>query len=303
MPIGQSRKPLGRERKVDSTLGEPPLCGISPRASLSTARNGHRVTTTSQPQNPSTRSMPSAFESSLARILNGPLVPGMPVDRDDQTGGRAAATIVLLSIGAGATDAFAFLALGSIFTANMTGNLVLIALFQRSHYLQTVIGAGIAIGFFILALFAGFRLSRTTTSDRRQPLGELLVATAGLQILVLVVWTISGQSSTAWVLLTLIALSASAMAFQTTAARRLFSRTGISTTFVTGTMTGIAQDIVDGVPSGISLRVMSVLAFVGGSFAGAAALAIDPEFGPAVPVVACLASVLVIRGSSSSPLR
>lgn len=39
--------------------------------------------------------------------------------------------LLFLSFGAGATDAFAFLALGGIFTANMTGNLVLVGLVGR----------------------------------------------------------------------------------------------------------------------------------------------------------------------------
>ena len=51
----------------------------------------------------------------------------------------------MLSFGAGATDAFAFLALGGIFTANMTGNLVLVGLVGRDDYLASLVGAAIAI--------------------------------------------------------------------------------------------------------------------------------------------------------------
>ncbi|MDD1451425.1 DUF1275 family protein [Sphingomonas sp. H160509] len=45
--------------------------------------------------------------------------------------GRSRVALPLLAFGAGAADAFAFSMLGGIFTANMTGNAVLEAMFEQ----------------------------------------------------------------------------------------------------------------------------------------------------------------------------
>ncbi|PPG06502.1 hypothetical protein C5C59_04970 [Rathayibacter sp. AY1F4] len=86
---------------------------------------------------------------------------------------RLRLALVLLAIASGATDAFAFLLLGGIFTANMTGNLVLLGLYPRSAWLTTAAGAVTAIVFFAGAVYAGFRATRARTSPTvagRRPL-------------------------------------------------------------------------------------------------------------------------------------
>src|SRR5690349_2196820 len=126
---------------------------------------------------------------------------------------------VVLSLGAGATDAFAFLALGGIFTANMTGNLGLTTLFQRPGYATALAGALVALAVFAAALAAGFRMKR------------VLGPAAGLQALVLAGWLAHVPHPA------LIACSAAAMALQTVAGKRAFD--GVTTTFVTGTLTSL----------------------------------------------------------------
>ncbi len=135
--------------------------------------------------------------------------------------GPRSALLVTLSFATGATDAFAFQMLGGIFTANMTGNLVLMTLTTRPHYLQALAGATIAVAAFALTLWIGFRLTR---GDGHPGPGRrvvrLIFAALGLQTLTLalgfwVVHDLPGASPFA-----VVAASAAAMAAQTAAARR-----------------------------------------------------------------------------------
>src|SRR6476620_4788078 len=73
---------------------------------------------------------------------------------------RVFAALVLLTFGSGVTDPFAFLGLGGTFTANMTGNLVLVGLVGRPDYPRAALLAGVAIAAFALSLLVSFRVFR-----------------------------------------------------------------------------------------------------------------------------------------------
>jgi uncharacterized membrane protein YoaK (UPF0700 family) len=145
-----------------------------------------------------------------------------------------AVVAITLSLAAGATDAFAFQALGGIFTANMTGNLVLTTLFQRPGYAGSLVGALVAIAVFAAALAAGFELTRAAPRGR---VVSLLGAATGLQALVLVGWLRHGPDTALALQCALVACSAGAMALQTVVGRRVSSFAGVTTTYVTGTIT------------------------------------------------------------------
>ena len=92
----------------------------------------------------------------------------------------------MLAFAAGATDAFAFLLLGGVFTANMTGNLVLAGLTERPGYATMIVCVIIAILAFAVGLFAAFRAAPPGSASRRL----VVVLAAGLvaQIGVLIGW-------------------------------------------------------------------------------------------------------------------
>ena len=198
--------------------------------------------------------------------------------------------LVALSLAAGATDAFAFLALNGVFTANMTGNLILVALFQRAHFATTLAGAGWAILIFSLALYVGFRASRCQTGVRAglRP----LIGAAVFQALTAALWLASRQTPALPIVLVLIGLSCIAMALQTVAAKRMGADRSISTTFATGTMTGLVQDIADGVPGERTLRLAVVAALPTGALLGAALMQIAPALAPVMPTLVLIACVL-----------
>nr|MCW2728322.1 hypothetical protein [Aeromicrobium sp.] len=197
--------------------------------------------------------------------------------------------LVVLSFGSGATDAFAFLALGGVFTANMTGNLVLVGLVGRPGYLDTLLTAALAVVAFLAAMYVGFRVTRTVPPLR------LLSAVGVVQGIVLAVWiAVDGRAGLA-VTCTMIVLSALAMGWHTVLGRRMSSRAGLSTTFVTGTLTSVMQDLAEGRREAQPLRLVSIAALVLGSFAGALVLLGLPRVGPVLPVVAALVAWVLLR--------
>ncbi|OZC54708.1 DUF1275 domain-containing protein [Rhodococcus sp. 14-2470-1a] len=193
--------------------------------------------------------------------------------------------LLMLSFGAGATDAFAFLALGGVFTANMTGNLVLVGLVGRDDYLASLVGAAIAIAVFFVVLLAGFRYAHRSV---RVPTLPLLGTAAAVQVLTLVAWWLDVGAVVA-----LVAMSAAAMALQTVVARSSLPEGGLSSTFVTGTMVNIADDLARGRTEHLALRLGAIAALVAGSFAGALSIHAEPRLGPLVAaVVACIGLAL-----------
>lgn len=195
----------------------------------------------------------------------------------------------MLSFGSGATDAFAFLALGGVFTANMTGNLVLAGLVGRPEYLQTLLTATLAVVAFVAAMYVGFRATRTGSPQR------LLAAVGVVQAVVLALWMLAGGRAGLLLTCTMIVLSAVAMGWHTVLGRRLSPKAAVSTTFVTGTLTAVMQDLAEGRRESQPLRVAAVVALVLGSFAGALVLLALPRVGPVLPVIAAVVALVLLR--------
>jgi uncharacterized membrane protein YoaK (UPF0700 family) len=203
---------------------------------------------------------------------------------------RVHLALVLLSFGAGAADAFAFLALNGTFTANMTGNLVLAALFTRPGFGVTLACALMAILVFAAGLYVGFRATVATTSapntHRRLAL-RLLLPSIVMHVTVLALWLTDGHDQDAPLLIkcVVIALSAGALALQTVAAKKLSDIDGITTTYVTGTLTTTMQALVERKGRGEGLRALSILALPAGAFACAAVFHVAPSVSPGLALI------------------
>lgn len=210
--------------------------------------------------------------------------------------------LVVLSFGSGATDAFAFLALGGVFTANMTGNLVLVGLVGRPDYVQTLVASVAAVLAFVVALYLGFRYTRPRAGVEPGRLPTLLVAVTVVQAVVLGIWWLAGTGPHVTLDALMIMLSAVAMGWHTVLGRRLSARAGVSTTFVTGTLTALMLDLSEGRHEVHSLRLAAIGALVVGSFAGALLLLAAPRLGPVIPVIAALVALGLMRraGPASS---
>ncbi|YCK34792.1 YoaK family protein [Actinomadura sp. ATCC 39365] len=78
-------------------------------------------------------------------------------------------SMLALALAAGAVDALSFLALGQVFTANMTGNVVLLGLALGTGDTSHVIRSGLALTTFCLGLAIGFTLLGRAAPAGRAP--------------------------------------------------------------------------------------------------------------------------------------
>jgi len=213
---------------------------------------------------------------------------------------RVRAVLPLLSFGTGAADAFAFLVLGGIFTANMTGNAVLAAMYTRAGYTTVLAGALIAIMSFAGALFVGFRLTRPIASRRPGESATLfsLMLSAAFLAMVVLLWWVAPHSHGA--LLCMIAASSAAMALQTVATKHDGVPRGAVTTYATGTLSDLLQDIEAGSVGWWSARWLPLAALPSGAAAAVFLSQSWPEITPLLPLCASLASMAYIASKPRS---
>ena len=201
--------------------------------------------------------------------------------------------MLTLSLTTGMIDAVSVLGLGKVFTANMTGNVVFLALalagapgFVPALYL-------IALAAFLVgALIAG----RIGTKGRQRPLRQWLTWSAGTEAVLL--WTAAAVATgydrshqTGGIIVdTIIVLTGLAMGFRNATIRQL-KIPDVTTTVLTLTLTGLAADstLAGGSNPNWGRRVASVATmFVG---AGIGALLV---LGPGLALALLLAGALVL---------
>jgi uncharacterized membrane protein YoaK (UPF0700 family) len=203
----------------------------------------------------------------------------------------------LLTLVTGLVDAACYLGLGRVFTANMTGNVVLLAFGATGAQGLPVLAPSVSLVVFLVGATAGGRLASSLVGPagaevpapvRRRwvmltLLGELgLVAVAGVMALGL---PVGGGGARRYVV---IALLAAALGLQNATVRRL-AVPDVTTTVLTLTLTGLAAD--SWLAGGRSPRAGRRLAAVGLMAAGALVGALLLRVDVAVPV---LAAALVI---------
>jgi len=198
--------------------------------------------------------------------------------------------LVLLTAAAGATDAVAYLGLGGVFTANMTGNLVLFGIAGAHGVDLHFARVGVAVLAFVAGLVVAYRGTAVTGTGgwlwpRR--VTAMLAVDFGAQTAFAVVWACAGARPGHLAGLGLVALSGAAMGLQTAAARRL-AKAGITTTFVTGTLTSVAESLSAGSTRDVLRRCCVLAGLVAGALAGALLMRLAPV------AAAVLAPVLVL---------
>jgi uncharacterized membrane protein YoaK (UPF0700 family) len=198
------------------------------------------------------------------------------------------ALLLTLTAAAGSVDAISYLGLGRVFTANMTGNLVLLGVAIGQGQLSGSLRSVIAFAGFAVGVLIGAHVTGETEPDAVWPravsgamLGEL-----GLLLAFLVGWEIAGNQPTTLALDLLVAISAIAMGLQTAAVRRLHV-VGVTTTFVTGTLTSLVAELAAVGPSRSrwQLWAATLACMVTGAAAGAALFI---GWRPGAPLVAML---------------
>jgi len=159
---------------------------------------------------------------------------------------REPATINLMLAGltfsAGYLDAVSYLGLGHVFTANMTGNTVLLGIAIAGMHSARVIGSLLALAGYCSGVALGTLVlysRRLRTPDPSHAWRTLLCEMAFIMLLMLLWTTYLASESPRAAQGVFIALSAIAMGMQTEAARCM-SIGGVATTFVTGTLSDLS---------------------------------------------------------------
>jgi uncharacterized membrane protein YoaK (UPF0700 family) len=205
-----------------------------------------------------------SLEKTLSKRI-GPLIPiKMPVG-----------ILLAMTVVTGIVDAVSFLALGRVFTANMTGNLVLIGFaFAGTPGISISRSAVALIGFLSGAILGGrmaFDESRMQRwADRAFMLEALLLGIAAATAAGLS----AGAAANPLQLHAVIGSTAVAMGLRNAIVRKL-AVPDMTTTVLTLTITGLAADssLAGGTNPRWQRRVAAILAMICGAFAGARMLA------------------------------
>ncbi len=200
-----------------------------------------------------------------------------------------------------------FLGLGRVFTANMTGNLVLLGIAIGQGQLEGSVRSVVAFAGFALAVLIGVRLTEEVPSpSSKSPslwprsVTIALLAEFGLLVAFLAGWEVAGVPAATPVLAALVALSAGAMGVQAGAARRL-GVAGVTTVFVTGMLTSLIAEVATAGPGRQwVLWTASLVALVIGAAAGAA---LFMTWRPGAPLVAVVLVGIVIAAATWTTRR
>jgi uncharacterized membrane protein YoaK (UPF0700 family) len=217
---------------------------------------------------------------------------------------RAALAVVLTAV-AGAVDALSFTSLGRVFTANMTGNIVLLGIAAGQGLGAETWRSGLAFASFSAGLLTGYQLVHPAARAARLLRTSIRIA-FGVELALLAaffaVWLAAGGHPAGGTLLVLICLSALAMGMQSATATRL-AVTGVSTTYVTGTLTSLMGSLtVAGRPPKHTVwQAAALVALLGGATLAAAVRRVDPAIAALVPLVILTAAVLMAAASKDLP--
>jgi uncharacterized membrane protein YoaK (UPF0700 family) len=216
----------------------------------------------------------------------------------DKPTGDPALPFVLLGMTAvtGLVDAVSYLALGHVFTANMTGNIVLLGFASASLPGVSIWRSLAALGAFLLGATAGGRFVARTTPETL-PRVALRAFTLELALLIAAALSAIGYDLTDPVpaqLYALIACTGIAMGLRTAVVRKL-AVPDLTTTVLTLTIVGIAAD--SSLAHGTNPRWLRRVAAVAAMFSGAALGALLVRHSVFTALVVCASVSAVCSGA------
>lgn len=155
------------------------------------------------------------------------------------------ALLVVLAMGAGAVDAITLTVLG-VFTAAITGNLVLVGMAFGTGDGGHALRAGGAFAAFAAGLVIAARIlgQEGVAGSLRARARHVVATVAVVQAAFAALWLVLDGQPEGPERIVLIALAGLAMGAQTEAVRTWHAR-GISTTYVTGTLTLLVNELLE----------------------------------------------------------
>ena len=179
------------------------------------------------------------------------------------------AALMVLTLVSGLVDAVSYLGLGHVFTANMTGNVVVLGFAAAGAPGFSAPATLTSLGVFLVgAIMAG------RVAGRIPGRGRLLVITMVVEAVLVGAAALAAflapTTAAGWGRYTVIAILALAMGMRNAAVRRLAVR-DLTTTVPTQTLTGLATDssLAGGANPRAGRRIGAVVAMLAGAAAGA----------------------------------
>ena len=217
------------------------------------------------------------------------------------TGARLDLVLVLaLTFTTGVVDAVGYLGLDNVFTANMTGNVIVLGMGLAGAPGLPVLGPAVALAGFVVGAALGGRLLRTAAPGwTRRTTGSF--ATTGALVVVLgVAAVVERPVAGTWWGTTVVALLAVAMGLQAASARKVAVK-DVTTVVVTSTAD---SRLAGGGNDRWPRRVLAVALLVAGAGLGALLQRSDDDgVGLGMLVAGVLALVVAVVGGSQRTRR
>ena len=179
-------------------------------------------------------------------------------------------TLTALTVVSGLVDAVSYLGLGRVFTANMTGNVVVLGFAAAGAPGFSFLANLLSLGAFLVGAVVAGRVA-LRVKPRRTLLVLIMVVEAMCTAAAAVVAAVADDIGKGWPRFAVIALLAFALGARNSAVRRL-AVPDMTTTVLTMTLTGLASDsrLAGGTDPNAARRTTSVLSMFAGALVGAA---------------------------------
>ena len=231
---------------------------------------------------------------------------GAEVEKPASADPRAVRALIALTLIAGMIDGLAFLGLGQVFAANMTGNVIVLGIAIAGAPALSIDGPLVALGAFLIGAGLFARLAPDRPLDRRSPARRL----TRMVRIELVVIAAAAATAIGFEIdddprgLLLIAALAAAMGVRNETIRRI-GVPELPTTVLTWAIAGFAAHEAERVASsGDRLRLAGIITMIAGAVAGALLVLHAGVFWAllAVASVEVIALLILGRGPAEDPV-
>jgi uncharacterized membrane protein YoaK (UPF0700 family) len=211
-------------------------------------------------------------------------------------------SLATLTVVSGIVDAVSYLGLGHVFTANMTGNVVLIGFALAGAPGFSIAASATALAAFLAGAATGGRIG-LRIQQKRSLLVTAVSLEAGFTVVAAIIAGTVAVLSTGWPRYTVIAVLGYAMGIRNSVVRKM-GVADMTTTVLTMTLTGFAADssLGGGHNPNATRRIISVVCMLVGALVGAA-FVIHVHPGAALGLAAVLTVGLATYLNLTSPLR
>ncbi len=208
---------------------------------------------------------------------------------------RRDALVITLTLVTGSVDAIGLIRLGGVFTSVMTGNMVFLGIAASERSGSIALHTGVAFVTYVIGSFIGARVAGHAPEHETHLWPLSVVKALSVELVLIAVfavwWEFAHATPSPDVAYGLLGINAMALGVQSAAVLR-FGVSGLSTTYLTGTLTQFIAGFTkrDGPKQVRSSFIL--LALIVGAALGALCALHAPRFAPVVPLGA-LAVVVV----------